>query len=163
MLDDIENKLKLMGIELPNINPPVANYVSYVKTGNLVFISGQVCKWNGQLKYAGKLGKDFSITQGQDAAKICALNLIAQAKQACNGDLGKIKRLVKLNVFVNSTEDFVEQPQVANGASDLMVEIFGEKGEHSRAAVSCPALPSNTAVEIDAVFEIEEQQARPAE
>ena len=104
MLDDIENKLKLMGIELPNINPPVANYVSYVKTGNLVFISGQVCKWNGQLKYAGKLGKDFSITQGQDAAKICALNLIAQAKQACNGDLSKIKRLVKLNVFVNSTE-----------------------------------------------------------
>lgn len=122
----------------------------------MVFISGQITIFNGELQFVGKLGKDFSIGDGQHAAKLCGLNLIAQLKNACDGDLDKVKRVVKLGVFVNSTESFIDQPQVANGVSDLMVEVFGDKGRHARFAVSAAQLPKGIAVEVDGVFEVSE-------
>ena len=141
-------------IELPKAAAPVANYVPVVITGNLAFVSGQVTVWNGEFKFTGKLGKEFNIEQGQQAARICGLNIIAQLKAALGGSLDRVKRCVKLGVFVNSTESFSDQPKVANGVSDLMVEVFGDSGKHARFAVGTNVLPLNVAVEVDAVFEI---------
>lgn len=154
MSSNIDKKLKELGIELPEGAAPAANYVPYVITGNLVFISGQICKWQGEIKYKGKLGKDLSVEQGKDAAKICMLNVLFQLKQACGGNLDKVSRCVKLGVFVNCVDSFTEQPSVGNGASDLVVEVFGDKGRHARAAVGCNSLPLDTAVEVEAVFEL---------
>lgn len=151
----IDAKLKELGLELPEAATPAANYVPFIISGNLLSVSGQLCVWNGEIKYAGKLGKDFQVKDGQEAAKICALNIISHAKVACGGNLDKIKKCVRLGVFVNSTPDFTDQPAVANGASDLIVSIFAEKGKHSRAAVGVAQLPRNVAVEIEALFEIE--------
>jgi len=141
-------------IELPKAAAPVANYVPVVTAGHLAFISGQVTVWNGEFKFIGKLGKDFSIEQGQQAARICGLNILAQLRAALGGSLDRVKRCVKLGVFVNSAEGFSDQPKVANGVSDLMVEVFGDAGKHARFAVGTNALPLNVAVEVDAVFEI---------
>ena len=149
----IEARLAELGITLPEPRPPVANYVGYVITGNLVHISGQISSdADGLIK--GKLGADLSIERGVEAARGCAISLLAQVKMACGGDLSRVTRLVKLVGFVNSTPDFIDQPKVINGASDLMVEVLGDAGRHARAAVSAPSLPLGVAVEIDAIFEI---------
>ncbi len=154
MAGRIDARLEELGITLPEAAAPVANYVGWVRTGNLVFVSGQVTLEGGEFKYQGKLGQDFSIEEGQAAARLCAINLVAQLKQACDGDLDRVTRVVKLGNFVNCTGDFTGQPQVANGASDLMVEIFGDAGKHARFAVGTNVLPLNVAVEVDGVFEI---------
>lgn len=154
MAGAIDARLKELGIEIAAPAAPVANYVGYVRTGNLVFVSGQVTLKDGQLQYQGKLGADVSLEDGQAAARLCAINVIAQLKAACDGDLDRVQRIVKLGGFVNSTPEFADQPKVINGASDLMVEVFGDKGRHARAAVSAGALPMQVAVEVDCVAEI---------
>ena len=148
-----ESRLDDLGIELPEPMAAVANYVPYVISGNMLFVSGQVsASSTGLMK--GRLGEDMELSAGQAAARACGLNLIAQCKAAL-GDLGRIKRVVKLGGFVNSHPDFTDIPQVINGCSDLMVDVFGEAGRHARSAVACPVLPLGVAVEIDGVFEIE--------
>lgn len=148
----IETRLNDLNITLPDAPAPAANYVPFVKSGNLVFVSGQIsADENGLIK--GKLGDDTSVEDGAKAARRCGLALIAQLKAAV-GDLDRVVRVVKLTGFVNSTPDFTDQPKVINGCSDLMVEVFGDKGAHARAAVSAPALPLGVAVEIEAIFEV---------
>src|SRR6478735_139259 len=153
MSDQIAARLKEMGISLPDAAAPAANYVSYVISGNLLYISGQLPAENGKIT-TGHLGKDVDLATGQRAAELCAVNILAQAKAALGGDLGRIKRVVKLNGFVASTPDFVEQHLVINGASNLIGAVLGEAGKHARAAVGMAALPMNAAVEIDAVMEV---------
>ncbi|WP_297001756.1 MULTISPECIES: RidA family protein [unclassified Thalassospira] len=153
MAGKIDAHLANLGISLPTATAPVANYVPYVISGNLVHISGQITMENGELKFVGKLGADYDVETGQKAARLCALNLVAQLKAAI-GDLDKVSRVVKLNAFVNSAPDFTDQPKVVNGASDTMVEIFGDAGKHARSAVGVAALPLGVAVEIDGIFEI---------
>ncbi len=149
-----QKKIDELKIKLPEAKPPVGSYVATKITGNLLFISGQISMAeNGEL-IKGKIGKDLSTEQGYDAAKRCGLSIVAQAKVACNGDLSKIKSCIKLTGFVNSTEDFTEQPKVINGASDLIASIFGDVGMHTRAAVSTNSLPLGVSVEVDAIFEL---------
>jgi len=150
----VEARLKELNITLPTPPAPVASYVPYVVSGKNLFISGQVTLTPEGLKYLGAVGKELSIEDGKAAARLCALNAIAQAKAACGGDLERIKRVVKLTVFVNSAAGFAQQPEVANGASDLFVEIFGEAGKHARSAVGAVSLPRNVATEVEAIFEI---------
>ncbi|MFV1851241.1 MAG: RidA family protein [Thalassospira sp.] len=152
MAGKIDARLAELGITLPQATAPVANYVPYVVSGSLVHISGQITMENGELKFVGKLGKDYDVETGQKAARLCALNLIAQLKSAI-GDLDKVTRVVKLNAFVNSAPEFTDQPKVVNGASDTMVEVFGEVGKHARSAVGVASLPLGVAVEIDGIFE----------
>ncbi|NIA68755.1 RidA family protein [Pelagibius litoralis] len=154
MAGTIDARLAELGIELPVAAAPVANYVGYVQTGNLVFVSGQVTLKDGSPQYIGKLGDSISVEDGQAAARLCAINIIAQVKAACGGDLDRVQRVVKLGGFVNSTPDFTDQPKVINGASDLMVEVFADKGRHARAAVSAGSLPLGVSVEVEAVVEI---------
>jgi enamine deaminase RidA (YjgF/YER057c/UK114 family) len=149
----IHARLKTLGITLPKAAAPVANYVPYVRTGDLLVISGQIAFGpEGLMK--GCLGKTMDVPTGQQAARLCALNLIAQANAALDGDLDAITRVVRLGGFVNATADFEDIPHVINGASDLMVEVFGDVGRHARAAVASPNLPLGTAVEVDAIFEV---------
>ncbi|RMC36307.1 RidA family protein [Paracoccus alkanivorans] len=148
-----EKTLTDKGISLPDAPAPAANYVPFVRSGNLIFVSGQIsADENGLIK--GKLGETMEVEAGAAAARRCGLALIAQLR-AATGSLDKVRRVVKLTGFVNSTPDFTDQPKVINGCSDLMVEIFGDAGRHARAAVSAPALPLGVAVEIEAVFEVE--------
>lgn len=149
----IAARLAELKIELPKAAAPVANYVPVVISGNQAYVSGQVTMWNGELKYVGQLGKEFQIEDGQKAARICGHNIVAQL-QAALGDLDRIRRCVKLNVFVNSAPTFTDQPKVANGVSDFIAEVFGESGKHARSAVGVAQLPMGVAVEVDAVFEI---------
>ena len=149
-----EEKLKELNIKLPEAKAPVGNYVATKVSGNMLFISGQISiDENGQL-IKGKVGKDLSTDDGYNAAKRCALSIVAQVKKACNNDLSKVKSCIKLTGFVNSTEDFTDQPKIINGASDLIASIFGEAGMHTRAAVSTNSLPLGVSVEIDAIFEL---------
>ena len=151
---NIDKKLNEMGITLPKTIDPVGSYVATKITGNLLFISGQISiDAEGKL-IKGKVGKDLNTDQAYKAAERCALSIISQAKKACGDDLSKIKSCIKLTGFVNSTEDFTEQPKVINGASDLIKNVFGENGTHTRAAVSTNSLPLGVAVEVDAIFEI---------
>ena len=151
---NFENKIQELKIKLPEAKPPVGSYVATKIIGNLLFISGQISiAENGEL-IKGKIGKDLSTEEGYDAAKRCGLSIVAQAKKACNGDLSKIKSCIKLTGFVNSTEDYTEQPKVINGASDLIAIIFGDAGMHTRAAVSTNSLPLGVSVEVDAIFEL---------
>ena len=150
----VEERLSELGLTLPAVAAPVANYVPTVRTGNLVFVAGQVPVLNGEVKFKGRLGQDMDVDEGYQAARLCGLNLIAQAQAAADGDLDKIKRVVKLGGFVSATPDFTDHPKVINGASDLMVEIFGETGKHARFAVGAGSLPLGVAVEVDGVFEI---------
>jgi enamine deaminase RidA (YjgF/YER057c/UK114 family) len=150
----IEALLRERKIELPQASVPAANYVPAVRSGNLLFISGQVCQWNGERRFIGKLGREISLEEGQQAARLCALNIVAHVQAALGGDLDRVVRVVRLGGFVNSSEDFVQQPLVVNGASDLMVEIFGDAGRHARAAVGVNALPGGVAVEVEAVVEV---------
>ena len=147
-------RLSELGIVLPAAPKPVAAYVGYVRQGDLLFVSGQLPFVDGKLAYSGLLGRDVSVEDGAKAARICAITLVAQANAACEGDLERVTRLVRLGGFVACTPDFFDHPKVINGASELMAEIFGERGQHARAAVGCPALPLNAAVEIEAVFAI---------
>jgi enamine deaminase RidA (YjgF/YER057c/UK114 family) len=149
----IEARLEDLGIVLPTAPAPAANYVPYVLSGNLLFISGQISQSLDGL-ITGRLGESLSVAEGTLAARQCGLALLAQARAACGGDLDRVLRVVKLVGFVNSTPDFTDQPEVVNGCSNLMVEVFGEAGRHARAAVSAPSLPRGVAVEIDAVFEV---------
>ena len=150
----IEARLADLTIELPTPSTPAANYIPAVQVGELLFIAGQICQWNGERRFLGKLGREISVEQGQDAARLCALNILAQARDALGGDLDRILRCVRVGAFVNGTDDFTRQPHVANGASDLLVEVLGEAGRHARAAVGVNALPGGVAVEVEAVFEV---------
>ncbi|HXC56220.1 MAG TPA: RidA family protein [Rhizomicrobium sp.] len=149
-----EARLKELNITLPTPPAPVASYVPYVVSGNLVYISGQVTVAPEGLKYVGTVGKDLSLEDGQAAARLCAINVIAQAKAACGGDLDLVRRIVKVGVFVNAVPGFAQHPEVANGASDLFVSVFGDAGRHARAAVGAGSLPRNVACEVEAVIEI---------
>ena len=150
----INDRIKKLGIILPQAKPPVGSYVATKIIGNLLFISGQISiDENGKL-IKGKVGKDLSVDDGYNAAKRCGLSIVSQAKEACDGDLSKIKSCIKLTGFVNSTDDFTDQPKVINGASDLIASIFDKAGMHTRAAVSTNSLPLGVSVEVDAIFEL---------
>jgi len=149
----IEQKLVQMGLTLPEAPAPAANYVPYVRAGDLVYVSGQISKGPEGL-IVGKLGDTMSVEQGQEAAKICALNLLAQLKAACGGDLDRLVQVVKLGGFVNATPDFGDHPAVINGASNLIGDLLGPIGAHARAAVGCVSLPFGVAVEIDGIFQV---------
>ena len=152
MSGKIESRLKQLGIALPAAAAPAANYVPFAITGNQLWVAGQITFWDGKLKYLGKVGADLSLEDGAAAARVCGLNIIAQAKAAL-GDLDRVVRIVKLNGFVNAPADFTDHPKVINGASDLLVEVFGDAGRHARVAVGVSNLPLNSAVEVDAVME----------
>jgi enamine deaminase RidA (YjgF/YER057c/UK114 family) len=151
----IDKRLAELGIVLPTPAKPIANYVPWVRTGNLVFISGQGAVRDGKIEYTGKVGDTLSIEDAIASARLTAVNVIAHLRDACGGDLDRVKRIVKLLGFVNCTPTFGDQPKVINGASDLMVEVFGDKGRHARSAVGAPALPFNLSVEVEAIAEIE--------
>ena len=151
----IDERLAELGIVLPTPAKPVANYVPWVMTGNLVFISGQGALKDGKIEYTGKVGDTLSMEDAVASARLTAINVIAQLRDSCGGDLDRVKRIVKLLGFVNCTPTFGDHPKVINGASDLMVEVFGDKGRHARSAVGTPALPFNLSVEIEAIVEIE--------
>jgi len=153
MTGQIEARLEELGVTLPTAAAPAANYVPAVEAGGLLYISGQVSMTDGEL-VKGKLGEDMSVEEGAEAAKLCAIALLAQVKAACGDDLDRLKRVVKLTGFVNSAPDFGDQPKVVNGASDFMVEALGEKGRHARSAVGVAALPFGVAVEIEGIFEL---------
>ncbi len=150
----IEARLAALGIVLPAPVNPAGNYVGDVVTGNLVFTAGQIPVENGERKFIGKLGGDMTVEQGQQAARLCALNVLVRLKAACGGDLDRIARIVKVVGFVNATPDFGDHPKVINGASDFFVEVFGEAGRHARSAVGMGSLPFGVAVEVEAVAEI---------
>ena len=151
---NFQKKIDELKIKLPEAKPPVGSYVATKISGNLLFISGQISIADSGDLIKGKVGKELSTQDGYEAAKRCGLSIVAQAKVACDGDLSKIKSCVKLTGFVNSTEDFIEQPKVINGASDLIAAIFGDAGMHTRAAVSTNSLPLGVSVEVDAIFEL---------
>ena len=151
---DIEKKLKELSIELPNAPDPVGTYVAFKKVSNLLFISGQLPISNDGKMIKGQIGKDLTLEDGLQASKLCVINILAQAKKALNGDLNNIKNCVKITGFVNSTDDFKDQPKVINPASETLSAVFGDKGKHARAAISANSLPLGAAVEIDAIFEI---------
>ncbi|ETA52528.2 endoribonuclease [Rhodobacteraceae bacterium PD-2] len=153
MSDPIEPRLAELGLTLPDAPAPAANYVPYVISGNTLYVSGQVSMGPDGF-ITGKLGQDLSVEEGAAAARACALSLLAQVRAACGGDLSRLKRVVKLTGFVNSTPDFADQPKVINGASDTLAEILGDAGRHARSAVSAASLPFGVAVEIEGIFEI---------
>ena len=155
----IETRLNDLDIVLPIAAAPAANYVPYVKSGRLLVLSGQLPFKDGKLAYLGRLGDTLSIDDGYQAARLCGINLIAQIKAAI-GDLDRVARVVRLGGFVNSTSDFTDQPKVVNGASDLMVEVFGDAGRHARSAVSSPSLPLGVSVEVDAIIELADEAAK---
>ena len=150
----ITDNLKKLNIKLPNAPAPVGSYVAFKKVGNFLFISGQLPISSDSKMIKGKIGKDLSIEDGQKASELCVINILAQVKKALDGDLNKVKSCVKITGFVNSTDDFKDQPKVINPASETLSTIFGTNGKHARAAVSTNSLPLGVAVEIDAIFEI---------
>jgi enamine deaminase RidA (YjgF/YER057c/UK114 family) len=154
-MGQVETRLRALLIELPQPSQPGANYVPFIRSGHLVFLTGQLSQWNGERRFVGKLGKDFGIAEGQQAARICALNLLAHLRVAVDGDLDRVVRTVRLAGYVNSTPDFTGQSQVMNGASDLFVDVLGEAGRHTRMAIGVSALPYDVAVEVEGIFEVE--------
>ena len=155
MAGRIEARLNELGLELPVPSTPGANYVPFVRSGALVFVTGQLSQWNGERRFIGKLGREWGIEEGRQAARLCALNLIAHLKTAGGGDLDAVRRCVRIAGFVNSTPDFLAHSQVINGASDVFVEVFGEAGRHARSAVGMQALPNQIPVEIEMILEVE--------
>ena len=153
-MSKIASRIDELGIKLPTAASPAANYVPYVLSGNQVVIAGQIPFWNGELTGLGKLGSNLSVDEGAKIARVCGLNLLAQLRVACGGDLDRVSQVVKLGGFVNCIDSFTEQPEVINGASDLMVEIFDDIGRHARFAVGVGSLPRGVAVEVDGVFEL---------
>ena len=154
MASRVDARLDSLGIELPSPSAPGATYVPFVRAGSLLFLTGQLSQWNGQRKFLGKLGREFDVAQGQQAARLCALNLIAHAKEALEGDLDRVLRWVRIGGYVNSYPEFSAQSQVINGASDLVVEVFGEAGKHTRLAIGVASLPYGVAVEVEALLEV---------
>lgn len=154
MSETISGRVAALGLTLPKPSTPAANYVSWVRSGDLVHISGQVSVLVGQEEYIGKVGADVDVATAQKAAQACGLNVLAQLADAVGDDYSRVVRCVRLGGFVNATPDFTEQPQVVNGASNLMVEVLGDKGKHARAAVGVGSLPRGVAVEVDAIFEV---------
>jgi enamine deaminase RidA (YjgF/YER057c/UK114 family) len=154
-MGEIDKRLQELGLTIPEPAAPVANYVGWVRTGNLVFTSGQVPLKDGKFHFQGKVGGEISVEQAQQAARMCAINVISQIKGAVDGNLDRVKRVVKLVGFVNAVPEFTDHPKVVNGASDLMVEVFGDKGKHARSAVGSGSLPLNVSVEVESVFEVE--------
>jgi enamine deaminase RidA (YjgF/YER057c/UK114 family) len=150
----IDVKLAELGITLPRPMPPIANYVPYVVTGNLVVVSGQVPAVDGRIAVTGKVGNGLSLDQGVEAARLCFINVLVHLKTACGGDLDRVKRVVRLGGFIASLPEFTSHAQVMNGASDLAVAVFGEAGRHARTTIGVPALPANAAVEVEGLFEI---------
>jgi enamine deaminase RidA (YjgF/YER057c/UK114 family) len=153
-MGNVDKRLAERGVELPQPSKPGANYLPFVRSGNLLFMTGQLSQWNGERRFIGKLGREFDIEQGQQAVRLCGLNLIAHLRGALAGDLDRLSRCVRIAGFVNSMPDFHGQSQVVNGASDLFVEVFGEAGRHTRMAVGVAALPYDVAVEVEAIFEV---------
>ena len=153
-MSEIESRLKDLGITLPTPAAPVANYLPYTISGNTIFVSGQVTIGPDGLEYQGKIGADLTVEDGVKAARLCAINILAQVKAALDGDLERISQCLKLGGFVNAVPDFTDHPAVINGASDLMVDVLGDRGRHARFAVGAGSLPLNVAVEVDAIFEI---------
>jgi len=153
-MSNIEAKLTSLGITLPTPAAPVANYVGFVKSGDQIFVSGQLPSQDGKLQFPGKVGSEVSLEDAKKAARICAINILAQLKVACEGNLERVVRCIKLGIFVNGDANFKDHPAVANGASDLMVEVLGDAGKHARAAVGSGSLPFGVSVEVDAIFEI---------
>ena len=151
---NFEDKIKKLKIELPEAKPPVGNYVATKIVGNLLYVSGQVSINSNRELIKGKVGKDLTTEEAYKAAERCGISIISQVKKACDGELSKVKSCIKLTGFVNSTDDYTEQPKVINGASDLIASIFGESGMHTRAAVSTNSLPLGVSVEVDAIFEL---------
>ncbi len=152
-MSTIESRMQQLGVNLPEVSAPAANYVPWRDGGGLVVISGQLPMKDGKPEGIGKLGREFSVEQGQQIAQLCTLNLLAHLKAACGGDLNRA-RCVRLGIFVNATEDFTQHPQVANGASDLVVGVLGDKGKHARAAIGVGSLPLGVAVEVEGIFEV---------
>jgi enamine deaminase RidA (YjgF/YER057c/UK114 family) len=152
--DDFQEALRSLNLELPSPAKPGANYVPFVRTGSLVFVTGQLAQWNGERRFVGKLGSDFSTEEGREAARLCALNMIAQLGVALGGDMSGLAQCVRLAGYVNSEPTFHGQSQVMDGASDLFVDLFGDAGRHARVAVGVAALPYNVAVEVEGVFEV---------
>lgn len=153
-MSSIQSRLESLGIQLPTPPQAVANYVPYMTTGNLVIISGQLPMIAGNVAFKGKVGQDLTLEQGQEAARQCAINILTQLNMACEGDLTRVKNCLRLGGFVNCLPDYTDQPKVINGASDLMVAVFGEAGRHARAAVGVNALPLGAAVEVEAMFSL---------
>jgi enamine deaminase RidA (YjgF/YER057c/UK114 family) len=154
MNSSFDERLRALGIELPTPSSPGANYVQFVRTGNLLFVTGQLAQWNGERRFIGKLGREYGLDDGRAAARLCALNILAHLRAAVAGDLERVVRCVRVAGYVNSTGDFHAQSQVLNGASDLFVEVLGDAGRHTRMAVGVSALPYDVAVEVEAAFEI---------
>lgn len=154
MSNTLETRLKSLHLELPEPSQPGGSYVPYYCCGNLLFLTGQLCHWNGERRFIGKLGAEYTVHDGQKAAHVCALNLISQMNVALEGQIDRVVRVVRLAGYINSTADFDGQSQVMNGASDLFVEVFGERGRHTRLAVGVCALPYNVAVEVEGIVEI---------
>jgi enamine deaminase RidA (YjgF/YER057c/UK114 family) len=153
-MGQVEARLQELELELPEPSKPGANYVPYVRSGDLVFLTGQLSQWNGERRFVGKLGRELGVPEGQQAARLCALNLLAHLRVALNGDLDRVVRVVRLAGYVNSMPDFVGQSQVMNGASDLFIDVLGEAGRHTRMAVGVSALPYDVAVEVEGTFEV---------
>ncbi len=154
-MSSIEDKLAALGLSLPAPPTPIANFVPWQRAGQLVYLAGQVNEWNGSVPFVGKLGREFDITAGQQAAQLCALNLLACLKLACDGDLDRVRQCLRLGGFVNCEPEFEFAPAVVNGASDLMVAVLGDAGKHARTAVGVASLPRRAAVEVDAIFLID--------
>lgn len=150
----IEARLAELKIELPKAAAPAANYVPWTISGKTLYVAGQVPFWNGELKFIGRVGEDMTLEQGQQSARLCALNIIAQAKAACGGDLDRVARVLKLTGYVNCVAGFTDQPKVINGASDLMVQVFADAGKHARVAVGANVLPLGVTTEVDAIIEL---------
>ncbi len=154
MTSRIDTRLAELGIEMPEAAAPVAAYVPCVISGKTLYVSGQLPVWNGERRFVGKVGQDCTEVEGKEASRLCALNILAQARAALGGDLDRIARVIRLGGFVNAGADFHNHPGVINGASELMVDVFGEAGKHARAAVGVSSLPFNVAAEVEAVFEL---------
>ena len=150
----LDARLQELGIELPRPSTPGANYVQFVRTGNLLFLTGQLSQWNGERRFVGKLGREFTAEEGREAARLCALNLLAHLRTAIDGDLRRLVRCVRVTGYVNATDDFTGHSQVMNGASDLFVQVLGDAGRHTRMALGTNGLPYGVAVEVEALFEV---------
>jgi enamine deaminase RidA (YjgF/YER057c/UK114 family) len=154
MARTVDARLESLGIELPTPSTPGATYVPYVRVGDLLFLSGQLSQWNGERKFIGKLGRDFTVEEGQQAARLCVLNLIAHARAALDGDLDRVVRWVRVSGYVNCEPGFTGPSQVMNGASDLLVRLFGDAGRHTRMALGTNSLPYGVACEVEAILEV---------